>query len=490
MRAYSLLIGFVSTFVTIRFLGAENYGVYATALIFYQGVLTLSTLGLGQTLVPTLTRAVDAEQPGRIAGLVVFGLKVTLLAASFLIALTMALSGPIGDEMGLPPGFPPVLALMMVAGAVTAHRQILASYLRGTGRVAVVFAFTRGLRPTLLVIALGALWGVGALLPTLPRLLALTVAIVLLDASVFYVLWRWFRPTAAPERVGRDAKRHLASVTYPVTIQRLKDVAQASTGRVLVAVLTHRLADVGFLTLAQKLASLVGFPRMMLAASFAPIASELHVQGRLGALRHAYRLTALLSLVGASGLGLMLGLWGPTLLPVFGKGFDLTFTPLVIMAGSLLVGILLGPAQATLVMTERTRVLGALAPFEFALNLGLGLLWIPDLGLLGAVYAGVAAAQLRHITLAGFLAWRTGIHAFGWPLIVWLGGMVAAGIGCWGITQALAGLPGVILATVVGLGWYLAHARNILKSHGLSARELVRLPTGLRQARKPGVAAK
>ena len=145
----------------------------------------------------------------------------------------------------------------------------------------------------------------------------------------------------------------------------------------------------------------------MLAATYPlmPVVARLYTTGDIERLQQLVVRAARGVLLFALPTGLVLVVFAPAILELFGSGFDDGATAVRILAIGELVNVLTGFGGVVLVMTGRERDLALCVGIGAALNLGLSAALIPLIGLDGAAIGtatGLACANL----LMAWLAWR------------------------------------------------------------------------------------
>ncbi|MGH9170243.1 MAG: polysaccharide biosynthesis C-terminal domain-containing protein [Acidimicrobiales bacterium] len=130
---------------------------------------------------------------------------------------------------------------------------------------------------------------------------------------------------------------------------------------------------------------------------------------------------------------LVLAVFGPLFLSVFGPGYGVASTALAVLALSMLANIGTGPNGVLLLMAGRSRLNLTLQAVGLVTNIVLNLLLIPRIGLLGAAIAWAVTILLTS-GLASAMLWRQiGIEPFGKGYAV----VAGAALGCFGVLGAL-----------------------------------------------------
>ena len=489
-RGFALLAGLVTSWATIRFLGPQVYGVYVTALAVVNMVDVVASLGLRGALLPELTAARRAGTTAHLGGLVRLGLRTSLLIWVIAGAAVALLGAPLGRLLDAPPAFEWAVVLLLPFGLLQVWRSQLGGYLAAIGRIQIGFLIDHVARTLGLLALLGALWLTQALGADLPRLPAFAVGLSLLELVLFLAIWLRFRPPVATRAapLPRDLRARVFAVALPIALFVTLGAARDVAAKTLLAGLQSAFVDVGVLALALKLADIVPVAQSMLSQSLSPIASTLYQTGDLVGLRRAFQLSTVVSLAGGSAVVLLVALWGPYVLHLYGPVFDAAYPPLLVLLAARLLAVACGPTTAALQMVQRTRVLAPTAAVALGLAIALNLVLIPLYGVLGVAIAGAITGVVIEAVHAFFL-WRiTHVHAFGRQLQRFSLALVVVGAADLALVLLLGRLPGAILGTALSGAWVLLHLRWIVRHHGVVFAELVpaRLRRWLARRNDPG----
>ncbi|TNF26338.1 MAG: hypothetical protein EP329_21405 [Deltaproteobacteria bacterium] len=489
-RGFALVAGLLTSWVTIRFLGAESFGVYVTALAVVDLVDVISSLGLRGALLPELTAARRADAPARLGALVRMGLLLSLLVWLVVGSAVSFLGGPLGSALDAPATFEVAVILLLPFGLFQVWRAQLGGYLAAIGRVQVGFFIDHVVRMLGLLALLGGLWAATAAGVDLPRLPAFALGLSLLELGLFLLIWFRFRPPPAdPTAVFPPAVRaRVIATALPIALFLTLGAARDVAAKTLLAGLESAFVEVGVLALALKLAAIVPVPQAMLAQSLSPIASNLYQTGDLAGLRRAFQLSTLAGVAGGAAIVVLVGLWGPYVLHLYGAVYDAAYAPLLVLLAARLAAVAFGPTTSALQMVQRTKVLVPTAGLGLGLAIALYLVFIPPYGVVGVAIASACTA----VVISGVHAvalWRiTGVHAFGRELRAFGLVMVAVGAADVALVLLLGPLWGAVVGTVISGAWVVLHLRWIVRHHGVTFGELVpaRLRRWLERRRRGG----
>jgi len=355
-------------------------------------------------------------------------LAVAGIAAADPLASALALPDPAVLRLAFA-GLPVVVAATVLLAAVRATRPV-------TYYVGVQMVLVPVLRPALLLVAGGGLLlGFGAWL--LPMAVALLIAVVLAPRFARPAEWRPFWSFALPRA---------ASVAI--------DASSMWVGVLLTGALAGS-AEAGVFAAAGRYA-LAGLLVMQgLRVAVAPRLSRLLSADRIAEAAAVYRRTTLGIVVLSWPAYLMLAVFAPAFLALFGRDFAGGAAPLAVLAVAMLVNVGVGLVQTVLLMSGNSRGHLLAAACGLAVNVAGCLLLIPALGALGAAIAWSLGIVLENV-LAAVLARRVlGVLAdrpvaIG-ALAVTLASAVAAALGVWLGGRGPAGLA-IALGVLAGVG--------------------------------------
>ncbi len=455
--AVSGLFGFLLAVVVARGFGSTGAGAIFTAIGLLTVVSAVCCLGADTGLVWALPRrlhgrppagAPEPAAPAPAGGLVTVALAPPLLAGLLVSAagllLTDALAGALLPAAGA--SGPRLLTVALVAVPVTVAMTILLSAVRAGRSIASYAAVQFVLLPVGRPVLVGAvaLASGGVVLAMAGWVLPVLVAV----AACLLAVRRPLGLTAPGGlRPGRGDWRAFWSFALPRAVSAAIDSGGMWVGVLLTAALASQadagvFGGVGRYVLAGQLA-LQG-----LRVAIAPQLSRLLGAGRNAAGAAVHRQTTVWAIALSWPVYLLLGLFAPAFLTLFGGEFAAGAGALAILAAAMLVNVGLGTVQTVLLMSGRSGRHLLATSAGLACTVGLGVWWIPDGGLLGAAAAwgvgivveNVAAAVAAYPVIGSAVLSRAALTT---------AAAVAGVVGVAGVTAvALAGrgLAGLVLA--------------------------------------------
>jgi O-antigen/teichoic acid export membrane protein len=448
--AVSGVFGFLLAVVLARGFGTAGSGAIFTAIGLLTVVSAVCCLGADTGLVWALPRRLDGRplngsagpvDPGPPGGLVTVALVPPLLAALLVTGAGMVLAERLGHALLPTAGatgsrllgvaliaVPVTVAMTILLSAVRAARPIrsyaaIQFVLLPVGRpvlVGTVAVVSGGVVPAMAGWALPALVAVAACLLSVRRPLGLTVGGGLRPgAGDWPTFWSFALPRAVSAAI--DSGSMWVGVLLAAAL-----AGQADAGV---------FGGVGRYVLAGQLA-LQG-----LRVAIAPQLSRLLGGGRQAEAAAVHRQTTVWAIALSWPIYLLLALFAPAFLMLFGGDFVAGSGAMAVLAVAMLVNVGLGTVQTVLLMSGRSRSHLLATSCGLACTVGLGFWWIPSAGVVGA-----AAAWAVGIVVENVIAAVAARAVIGSAVLSRAALMTAAA------TAGAVGVSGVLAIAVAGRG--------------------------------------
>ncbi len=437
--AVSGLFGFLLAVVVARGFGPAGSGAIFAAI----GLLTVTSaiccLGADTGLVWALPRRLARSSPpgGLLTVAVLPALSVALVVAAVGLLAADDLAGVLLPEAGVSgtrlllvalAAVPAVVLMTLLLSAVRAARPI-------GWYAAIQFALLPIGRPVLVGAAALASAGVVLALAgwVLPMLVAIGACLLAVRAPLGLRTPGALRPAPGDWPV-------FWSYALPRAVSAAIDSGGMWVGVLLTAALATQadagvFGGVGRYVLAGQLA-LQG-----LRVAIAPQLSRLLGAGDTGEAAAVHRQTTILAIALSWPVYLLLGLFAPAFLGLFGSEFVAGAGALAVLAAAMLVNVGLGTVQTVLLMSGRSRRHLLATSAGLTCTVGLGFWWIPAGGVTGA-----AAAWATGIVVENVLAALFAREVIGAAVLSRAAGRTAA------ITAAGVGLAGTVAILLAGRG--------------------------------------
>ena len=416
--------GFVLTTVIVRTFGAAGSGALFTAIGLATIVAAVCCLGADTGLMWAIPRRNRAEA----ARLLPIAVLPTVALAALVAVVGFVAAGPIGRALF---GDPQATALVRLAFAgipVIVAATVLLAAVRATRPVGVYvgvqFFFVPIARPVLMIGAVVAGGGVvlGFAGWLLPPAVAAVIALVLL-ASFRHDPRRswtrgWSKSHIEPGKGNHKSKiaglgdwRPFWSFALPRAASVAIDASSMWVGVLLTGALATQ-AEAGVFAAVGRYA-LAGLLIMQgLRVAIAPQLSRLLGAGRRAEAAEVYRRTTLWIVVLSWPAYLLLAVFAPAFLRLFGSPFAAGATALVVLAVAMLDNVGVGLVQTVLLMSGNSRSHLAATVAGLALNVAACVALIPHLGALGAAVAWSLGIVCENVLAAVFAR-----RALGEPLL-------------------------------------------------------------------------
>ncbi len=441
------LTGFGITLVLTNLLAQDVAGtVFATTSLFLI-VTAIVQLGTESGLVRWLPVKLATGRAHELNAVLRAGLLPVLLASTA-VAVAVAVTAPQVADLVVDEPY---------VGTVTTQVRILAGFLPFAAALNVVLAATRGLRtvrPTVLVESVGrsvlqlvvvaAVAALGGTAPIVvlawagPYVLALLVAVVWMLSLVRSLLRR--RETQPDEAVGEGAgvTRQFWAYTGPRALATIAQTVLKRSDVVLVAALRSP-AEAAVYAAASRFVTLGQVGVQALQQALSPQLSGMFARDEKDEAQEVFQLTAAWSIMMAWPVYLACAVLAPTVLLVFGEGYDAGSTVVVVLSAAMLVAVASGSVDTVVLMSGRSWLSLGNTVAALVVNVGLNLFLIPRWGVLGAGVAWAVAIVVRNALPLIQVRRSMGMSPVGPPAIR----MAVVSLACFAVVPGALALVGV-----------------------------------------------
>lgn len=362
-------------------LGPEDFGTFSVGLQIFMVSLTLALLALPSTMAYIIPGYQTQGEKGRTSLVVVTSFWLNLISSLIVGGTLFLVAEPVAERIFQEAELAIVLQLLAVAVPSSTILALLAGILRGLklSRQASLLTSTydRALRFGFIILFL--LVGLGLKAPVLAYL----------PASILALIWGLRYLHRSPARLGllkpaTNVIRDLFQYAGPLLIsQVLVETRRAIQPLFLAYFLDTRATGIYAVSL------LIGdSPSMVLIAFnflYLPIVSGISAEGGVVArIQRLYQLIATWGFIIVCPIWLLMVLLPESFLGIFGAQYGEGAWVLRILVTGTLINVGAGAAGTTLLATGQTRTYLFINIFGAILSIGLGLLFIPRLGLIGA----------------------------------------------------------------------------------------------------------
>ena len=393
---------FVNGVLLARLLGAANYGIYAAAIAV---VLLLSvplTLGFDRLLIRDVASSEPRNAWGLARGLIRRSVQIVLPISILTIIVVglgaWLLGGSLSDETL------PVLWIALLMVPLLVITTLRKSITQGIRRIVSSQLPDALIRPGLFCLLLAAAYlTVGSMSATAGMALNLVATSVAFVAGL-YLLWRQLpHPlrSVQPEFETRLWLREalpFALSTAALTLMSQVDV-------VLVGSLAGAV-PAGLYSVASRGAGLALFGAIAVNTTLAPTASQLWTRNERERLQYVVTRAARGAFLFALGVAVVLWLFGPQFLLLFGPEFVAANSTLAVLAFAQVIDCGFGFGSLMLSMTGYQTLAFASVGVAVVVRIALDIVLIPSMGPLGAAVAAVISITIFNVLATWFAARR------------------------------------------------------------------------------------
>lgn len=445
------------TVVVARVASQIDAGVFFSAISIFLLVDSLGQLGTNAGLVYFLSGARARGELRHSRAVMKTAAIPVLIVAVMMGTLLFLLSNPLGSLLspGREEQFAHYMRIMAFFLPCAAAMNLALSGSRGLGTMKAYASIDQVSRPLLQLGLVGA-----ALFFAGSQQLAWAWAVAYLPMAV--LAWFWWRRLMRGASAGQvrpptplrgpfwkfSGPRALAGVTQ-VAMQRLDIVlVGALAGLPAAAIYT---AATRFLVLGQTTARAVSM-------SIQPLLGEALARDDRGDAKSLYQASTAWLVLATWPIYLMLIGFGPTILGVFGEGYESGRDALLILCAVMLIATACGMVDMVLMMAGRSlwNLMNVL--IAFAVNLSVDLVLIPQVGFIGAAIGWAGGILVANLLPLSQVRFSLGLHPFGKATMT---AMASAAL-CFGAVPTIAtsilgqGLLTLGLGGAVGMAIYLA----------------------------------
>jgi O-antigen/teichoic acid export membrane protein len=405
INASGACLAFLAHVLVARMLGTSGYGVYMYVLSWV--VLLALPAGAGtHASVLRFVAAYRAESDWRhLQGILRYG-KALALACSLLVSLmTILLTQLLVDS--------PPLRTAFVIGSVLlplmTMLRVYSSALQALKKVAYAFGPEMLGRYTVLVLGVGAVYLLGSGTP--PGWTALVVECAAFFACIAvssFLLRRALPVEAYSASPAYENRKWFVMSFFLLLVGGMRLILQRFDILMLGSMISTDAA--GVYSAAARVSPFIAFGLTAMNAIAAPTISELYTRGDMK------RLQYLCGMVSTSAFGfavpafLLIAVVREPVLFLFGAGFEVGKSALLILMIGQLVNAISGPSGLLLTMTGHERPASFILGGGVLLNILLNALLIPPYGMNGAAFASAVSIAFWNLAMVWYAKRRLGIY--------------------------------------------------------------------------------
>ncbi len=411
LQAVSNLLGFATIVLLAHLLGKQGYGVYAFAFALASFLIIPALAGFDQFLVRGIARYDVQKNLQQMKGLlrrsnqIVLVTSTAIAGVGCIISLTLlssSLRAPVCVAM-----------LLLPITCLTFLRQ---GAMQALGRVVVGQFPEYIIGPLLILTGLGLLdWiGGGALTPT--TALGAYVAGTAIAFVVGAILLRRALPVALRSVSPSYATREWIKASLPIMMINGVWTANRYLGIIILGTLAGT-GDTGVYNAVERGAAVILLVHFAVNMPLAPALARLHTQRNLAGLERASEHMARTSTLVSLPVCAAFAIFPRVYLSIFGAGFGAGATAMTILALAQLFNAATGPSGNVLIMTGNERPAMWATAAGLLVNLTLGIVLVPPLGVTGSAIAFGSSIVFWNAALTVLGRQRAGINATAFPFL-------------------------------------------------------------------------
>lgn len=462
---YAGIASFVTTLLVARIATTEDAGIYFAAVSVLLIAAALAELGVPVGYVYFLARLRGLGEQSRLRSILTAG-AIPVLAVGGIIAIVgVVLQNQLGTLLfGADVDGASTLVVVLASGLVIAIvADCTLGATRGLGVMRPTVVTDKFVNPTIQLLALLLLavigWTGGTEL-VWTRVLGFVAVAVIAVPWLARLLRRHPMPPGSSLRETWIPDRRTFAEFWRFTVPRaFGQIAQVGIQRVDIVLVALWLspseaavyaAATRFLVFGQLAAAAIG-------TAVQPRISTLSARGEMGPLKHLYRTSTAWVMFATWPLYLTFLVHAEWLMRLFGPDYVAGASVLQILSAAMLVATACGAVDAVLLMAGRSTLTMINAWIALAVNIGLNIWLIPQLGIVGAAVAWVAAILVNNLLPLAQVLVVLRVHPFGritllaaavplvlFGLVPWitalLGGGAVGGIAVFAAGAAIYGL--------------------------------------------------
>ncbi len=411
------VIGYVTQVVIARLLGVQFYGFYTAGVALINGLQILSRFGMENGVVRYVAHYREHEDAARVRGTIV-------MALLFPIALSVVLSAVLFFGAGF----------LAETGWLKENGATMVSVLRGFAFVLPFFVFmsmtawaTQGfqtvtyaayiqqlIRPGLFLMFVGGCYVLGANI--FGVIAAYALAMLLAGIVGLYYLRKLFPDLFNRRTLTRFETKALFGVSVPMSIAQGAQYLNNFSAILILGIFAAG-APVGIFNAAARTATFLTVVRFAFSGIFSPIISGLHARQDTEEMGRLYKDVSRWIFTGAFGLFLVIVVFAPEVMGIFGEAFGAGVTALIIVAVAQLYSSSVGPAPRMLAMTDNQNYAMIATSVAAVTGVIVSFILIPRYEVLGASIGMATAIIVENTGTMSAVKWRLGY----WPVnVMWL----------------------------------------------------------------------
>jgi len=440
-------VGYLSRMVIARFLGPEDYGLISLGFAVMMIGTTLSLMGLSSGVQRFVAYYQGKGDEERIKGTIISALKVAVPMSLFFMVVVVLGADWISINIFHESDLTPVLMIFAIGipfwTLTTIFNSVSIGFQKIEYNVYTTYIFKDSFKLIAIVSLLAAGYGV------IGAAVGWVLAIVGMSVLAFYFLEKKVFPIFNNTVKSILIHKELYYFSYPLIFVGILDMITGWTDTFMLGYFCTT-SEVGIYNVALPTSKLLSMVLSPIGLIFGPVIVGLYAKERIDELRRTYSSVTkwIVSLV-FPGFLLMVLFSDRILIILFGDAYVSGSTALSILAFSILVNAIVGPAVSVIGAYGRTKIIMWCSLFGASVNVVLNFFLIPMYGINGAAIAtGFSLALISILHL--FFAYRIGgVQPFRWSYAKPLFSSIIAVAAVYLVTQYVIGVSIVSLIVML-----------------------------------------
>ncbi len=417
------VLGYVAQVAVARLLGAQFYGFYTLGVAVVNGVHIISRFGMENGVVRYVAHHREHGDEARVRGTIVQALLITLSISLVLSVVMFFGAGLIADR--LPKDAPEMVSVLRSFAFVLpffVFMSMTAWATQGFQTVTYAAYVQQLIRPGLFLLFVGVCYVLGA--GIIGVIAAYALAMFLAGLAGLYYLRKLFPPLFDRRAQTKFETKALFGVSVPMSITQGAQYLN-NWSAILILGAFAAGAPVGIFNAAARTATFLTAVRFAFSGIFSPIISGLHARQDREEMGRLYKDVSRWIFTGAFVLFLVIVVFAPQVMSVFGASFGQGVTALVIVAVAQLYSSSVGPAPRMLAMTGNQNFAMIATSVAAVTGVVVSLILIPRYEILGAAIGMATAIITENTGTMAAVKWRLGF----WPFnLAWLKPLAAGAV--------------------------------------------------------------
>ncbi len=388
-------VGFISSIVLARTMGAVSFGIYSYVLTWVMILVLFAKVGLQNYSVRFVSQVMTIKKWSDLKGFVLFSFACSLMS-SLLIALAILLFAWFKSNALTPEQLQTVIwgALLLI---VMTWLDVGMGILRGLKHVGLMQVpwLSRILLFTAYVAVVYLIWNrhlsadKAMLIHVMAAMIALIFSKFILYKKLPLDIWK----PKASYQVGNWTK-----VSLTMLLTSAVFLLNRRTDTVMIGLLSGTY-DAGIYFVATRIAEISLFGTFAIDSVIAPLISESYEKKSRAELQELVTTAAVYGLLVLIVLILVISICSPFILKIYGEEFVVAKRAIQILLFGQAVNALAGPVGFLMTMTGNQKVAAKAASMSALANICLNYLLIPRYGIEGAAIATTISAIIWNVIL-------------------------------------------------------------------------------------------